>query len=433
MWILQLKGFEKNLTLNFLIEENYWSKFLNRILTYCPKGAQSLLLSEHLLAIKRNGKSSGNFDIKIYLVATVTLSSGVSTSVTEEIERKLRHHKSEFNPPRIITVTDGVHVAVGFGLANSILIEAQTCSILVVEYYFFVSLPSSLPKIKKKYMCAHMHTYIGMYLYKKKKDTTESNTIAQEIYKAFETSGVIDFHSKPITHYIYTHFHPDHTQGTEGYIGLSGQKREDITIIAHSRWIHANYAFLHFAGMGINWRSVRQFGSEIQPQALKDGVLDGTPKTIEPEWFYHNGIGPHLDHLPTSNKSLPFPTQVLNSTVNEVFVENLRLVIYHAPGETEDQIFIHIPDKNVLLPADNIYKLSFFFVFFFWSYFCGNLGARQQKQRQNRAFPNLYAIRGSSPRPVNAWIRSLDMMRKLKVLRRKKKQLNKNRERERKG
>ena len=33
------------------------------------------------------------------------------------------------------------------------------------------------------------------------------------------------------------------------------------------------------------------------------------------------------------------------------------LVLYHAPGETNDQIIIHWPEKDVLFPADNIYKV----------------------------------------------------------------------------
>jgi len=42
-------------------------------------------------------------------------------SVTE-----LAQHSSEFDKPEIIEVTDGIHVAVGFGLANSILIEGES-------------------------------------------------------------------------------------------------------------------------------------------------------------------------------------------------------------------------------------------------------------------------------------------------------------------
>jgi alkyl sulfatase BDS1-like metallo-beta-lactamase superfamily hydrolase len=57
----------------------------------------------------------------------------------------------------------------------------------------------------------------------------------------------------------------------------------------------------------------------------------------------------------------------------------------HAPGETDDQIFVWLPDRRVLMPGDNIYK----------------------------AFPNLYTIRGTTHRDVLAWTASLDRMRDL--------------------
>ena len=54
----------------------------------------------------------------------------------------------------------------------------------------------------------------------------------------------------------------------------------------------------------------------------------------------------------------------------DIKVGEIDLVLYHAPGETNDQIVIHWPEENVLFPADNIYK----------------------------AFPNLYAVRGTAAR-----------------------------------
>ena len=48
----------------------------------------------------------------------------------------------------------------------------------------------------------------------------------------------------------------------------------------------------------------------------------------------------------------------------------IELELYHAPGETSDQIIVWWPKTKILFPADNIY----------------------------RAFPNLYAIRGTMAR-----------------------------------
>ena len=54
----------------------------------------------------------------------------------------------------------------------------------------------------------------------------------------------------------------------------------------------------------------------------------------------------------------------------EITVDGIDLELYHAPGETNDQIIVWWPSERVLFPADNVYK----------------------------AFPNLYAIRGTQAR-----------------------------------
>lgn len=56
--------------------------------------------------------------------------------------------------------------------------------------------------------------------------------------------------------------------------------------------------------------------------------------------------------------------------------------IIHIPGETDDQIGVWIPDRKIFLCADDIY----------------------------RAFPNLYAIRGTPSRDLMQWVTSLDKM-----------------------
>ena len=54
----------------------------------------------------------------------------------------------------------------------------------------------------------------------------------------------------------------------------------------------------------------------------------------------------------------------------------------HAPGETDDQLFVWLPEKKVLMPGDNVYK----------------------------SFPNLYTLRGTHYRDVATWYKSIDAM-----------------------
>jgi alkyl sulfatase BDS1-like metallo-beta-lactamase superfamily hydrolase len=67
-------------------------------------------------------------------------------------------------------------------------------------------------------------------------------------------------------------------------------------------------------------------------------------------------------------------------------IAGVHFKLVHAPGETDDHLFVWLPEKRVLLPGDNIY----------------------------RAFPNLYTIRGTTYRDLKGWAASLDKMRALK-------------------
>ncbi|CAN0578850.1 unnamed protein product, partial [Laminaria digitata] len=98
----------------------------------------------------------------------------------------------------------------------------------------------------------------------------------------------------------------------------------------------------------------------------------------------HCGIGPHLE-TDLADAGLRRPTHTFDERL-ELKVAGLNIVLQHAPGETDDQLHLWLPDAQVLLPADNFY----------------------------RAFPNLYTIRGTPYRDVRAWVRSLDAMRALK-------------------
>ncbi len=64
------------------------------------------------------------------------------------------------------------------------------------------------------------------------------------------------------------------------------------------------------------------------------------------------------------------------------YIVGIKLTILHLPGETNDHLGVWLPEKKVFLAADNIYK----------------------------AFPNLYAIRGTVPRDVTEWIASLEVI-----------------------
>ncbi len=233
---------------------------------------------------------------------------------------RLRAHSREFEPV-LLRVADGVHVAIGHGLANAILIEG-TDGVVVV-------------------------------------DTMESAESAQAVLRLFRT--VTD---KPVRAIVYTHYHPDHTFGAAVFA-----EGRPVEVIAHERTNALLDEVLDVVAPTIYPRSMRQFGTHLAPAQVPNA-----------------GIGPRLDYVDGRNRiALLRPTRAFADAL-DLEIAGVRLQLRHAPGETDDQILVWLPDSRVLLAADNFY----------------------------RSFPNLYAIRGTPYRDVRKWIASLDAMRALR-------------------
>jgi alkyl sulfatase BDS1-like metallo-beta-lactamase superfamily hydrolase len=233
-------------------------------------------------------------------------------------------HSSEFER-KVYEVVPGVHVAVGFGLANSILLEGDDGVVIV--------------------------------------DVTESVETAREVKAAFD-----EITTKPIRALVYTHNHADHIFGARGFV-----PEGEIDVYAHATTNDYIDRVVNIIRPAIGNRSARMFGTYL-PRG--------------PAGVVNAGIGPGLalGHG-GGHPSLIRPNQTFEDEL-EVTIAGIRMVLVHAPGETNDQLFVWLPEQRVLLPGDNIY----------------------------RAFPNLYTIRGTLYRDVLAWAHSLDAMRDLEPL-----------------
>ena len=233
----------------------------------------------------------------------------------------LAAHSAEFTQD-VIEVTDGVYVAVGFGLANAVLLVGDDGVVIV--------------------------------------DTMESAEAALPVKEAFDKIS-----TKPVKGIIYTHFHSDHTGGAAVMAG-----NDDPEVYSHESTGHYLNRIANITRDTTYRRAMRQFG------------------TLLPEGERVNcGIGPKLRFNEDSTLAILTPNRTFGSTPLELEIAGIEMVLVHAPGETPDQIFIWLPQKKVLLPADNFYK----------------------------SFPNLYAIRGTAYRDVTQWVKSLDTMRELKA------------------
>ncbi|XP_071089046.1 linear primary-alkylsulfatase-like [Haliotis cracherodii] len=227
----------------------------------------------------------------------------------------LKQHSNVFNKKEIIQVTGNVYSAVGFALANSIMIVGDDGIIIV--------------------------------------DVTESVVAGTEVLAAFR-----NITSKPVKAIIYTHNHADHTYGARAFI----EKDKPMPEIWAHRSIMAEFqTFFYSAPIGFQ-RAMRQFGVLI-PDHINSGI--GMKLRVTED-------GQQL--------GLIFPTKMFVGIERDITVAGVKMKLVHIPGETADQIGVWLPDQKVFLCADDVY----------------------------RAFPNLYAIRGTPSRSLLDWTSSLD-------------------------
>ncbi|MCI0355239.1 MAG: alkyl/aryl-sulfatase, partial [Acidobacteria bacterium] len=233
----------------------------------------------------------------------------------------LTAHSAEFKK-EVVEVTDGVYVAVGYGIANSIMLEGDDGLIIV--------------------------------------DVMETLESAQAVAAEFRKLS-----DKPVKAFIYTHSHPDHIGGAPAYLA-PGQEAPPV------------YAQADVA------RNMDKISSVLQPIITKRGFrMYGTH--LPHDEMVNVGIGPELGVHEGSSIRILRPTKTFEGELEDT-VAGIHFKLVHAPGETEDQLFVWLPESKTLLPGDNFYK----------------------------AFPNLYTIRGTSYRDPKAWADSIDKMRALR-------------------
>lgn len=183
-------------------------------------------------------------------------------------------------------------------------------------------------------------------------DCLNGMAVAKEALKEIEKLT-----DKPITHIVYTHYHHfDHTSGAKVFAN------EDTTIIGRK----PTYPQYGKGGLlkdiyGI--RGARQFGVGLtQEESISVG------------------IGPYNQ---INNEKGPLPcTELFSEDVVHLDLNGIQVMLSAAPGETDDHLYVWLPQYKVLCCGDNYYE----------------------------SWPNLYAIRGGQYRDVSSWIDSLRTM-----------------------
>jgi len=166
----------------------------------------------------------------------------------------------------------------------------------------------------------------------------------------------------PVKAIIYTHSHIDHIGGASEWIEPGTQVWATDAFVKH---FFKQYGLFRRAE---TLRGRRQFAHDVPASEIP---CSGLGRLTDIQAALENGIRLPT-HTFTGRKVLDFG--------------GVKIEMREAHGETHDHLFVWIPGDRTLVPGDN----------FYWS------------------FPNLYTIRGTSPRPVDDWIAGLDEMRGLR-------------------
>lgn len=161
---------------------------------------------------------------------------------------------------------------------------------------------------------------------------------------------------KTVETIIYTHGHPDHRGGA----GAFQDTVKEIIAFAPKR---VQLKYTERLNKVLGERTRRQFGYALtEEECITQGI------GIREGHAVGDGV---YEFLP--------PTTVYTEEKVERTIDGVRLELKAAVGETDDQIFVWLPDDQVLCCGDNYYG----------------------------CWPNLYAIRGSQYRDIAAWTDSL--------------------------
>jgi alkyl sulfatase BDS1-like metallo-beta-lactamase superfamily hydrolase len=205
---------------------------------------------------------------------------------------ELNHILAKWGKPRVIKVHDHVYVAVGYTLANTVLVETPEGSVII--------------------------------------DTTESLTQARVIMGEFKQIS-----DKPIRYILYTHNHGDHFRGTKAFYHAG------VDIIAHKDFM-AEAKLQDSRGQSAAMRSVAMYALLLPPEQRYSMVFTFPAPLILPlVWD-------------TRPEDLIWPNVPFNDR-HTFQLGGVTFNLIHSPGETPDQFIVQVPEYKMVCCADNFY------------------------------------------------------------------------------
>ena len=208
-------------------------------------------------------------------------------------------------------------------------------------------------------------------------DPGQSPVWAKQVRQEFEKIS-----TKPVKAIIYTHGHGDHTSGTPAFL-TEGSKIEI--------WARSNFGsegrLNQETGIAPSARPVNTQGFDLPPEKR---INNGIAQAVYPQGQQTPGgrRGPGAGNGPAAARMGAGATVAPNHTFSEerkrIEIAGVKMDLVKSPGETEDTLYVWLPEQKVVFSGDNFYK----------------------------SFPNVYPLRGSARRDVRDWADSIDKILK---------------------
>jgi len=216
--------------------------------------------------------------------------------VPPAIHPELAEHTHLFDK-RVHKVGEHVYCAVGFGLANIIMVEGSDGIVIV--------------------------------------DTGETVEQAEQVL-----AEIRKVTQKPVAAVVLTHHHADHVLGTSVFVSPEDAVSGRTPIIAH-RSLVQSYADEN--GVIAELQAVRSghmFGGMVPPSDRKGG---------------NSGIGPYLGRGPSGFVA---PNHTFTDRL-ETTIAGVHMELLYVPSEAQSEIAVYLPDSKTLLSAEVVQDHTF--------------------------------------------------------------------------
>ena len=221
----------------------------------------------------------------------------VTGRVEPKIHPELKAHTEHF-AKKVYKVTDRVYSAVGWNVANIVMIVGDDGLIMV--------------------------------------DAGLSPETSREVLAEFRR--ITD---KPIVAVIYSHFHHDHIDGIKGLVSAEQVEAGKTQIYAHRSLMQHLVDESSLLGPILGVRTGYTFGFFLEGEDI-EGM--------------NNGIGP----LATGGRPGSFiaPTRLVDDVLKTT-IAGVNLEIIHVPSEAPDELAVYLPDSGVLIDTEVIQGPTF--------------------------------------------------------------------------